>query len=87
MKDEDPETISDLLSFILEVAPYEFAFRVYMQRSYMRSAYSFKELNRRFGTKTLSQRSTTMEDLIANIKPEYRELALSLIAQCEMSML
>jgi hypothetical protein len=87
MKDEDPETISDLLSFILEVVPYEFAFRVYMQRSYIRSAYSFKELNRRFATKTLSRRSTTIGELIADIKPEYRELALSLIAQCEMSML
>ena len=86
MKDEDPETISDLLSFVVSAAPYEFAFNVYKQRP-LHTTKRFDWLNRWFGTKTISRRMATMEDLIASIRPEYRELALVLIAKCEMSML
>ncbi len=87
MKDEDPETISDLLSFVVSAAPYEFAFKVYTQRPHLHITKRFDWLNRRFGTKTISWRMAAMEDLIASIRPEYRELALVLIAECEMSML
>lgn len=87
MKDEDPETTADLLSFILSVAPYEFAFKVYTQRPHCHITKRFDWLNLRFGAKTISQRMATMEDLIASIRPEYRELASVLIAECEMSML
>ena len=87
MKDEDPETISDLLSFVVSAAPYECALKVFAQRPHLHITKRFDWLNRRFGTKTISRRVATTEDLIANIRPEYRELALALIAECEMSVL
>lgn len=86
MKDVDPATISELLMYVIGIAPYDFAREVYKQRPQLYTP-EFDELQSKFGNVQLCFRADTMEAAIVNIKPEYRELALSLIAEYEMFVL
>jgi len=82
MNNQDEETAKDLRTYILSVAPYEFAKQFPLPNL---SAKEYQKLERQFAIYDITWREASIEGVMDLIRPKYKPMAESIIAELCMA--
>lgn len=82
MNNQDEETAKDLRTYILSVAPYEFAKQFPLPNL---STKEYQKLGRQFAIYAITWREASIEGVMDLIRPKYKPMAESIIAELCMA--